>query len=67
MKCTSSIHPNTSTFSHPFQLGFKPLLVLWFRNYRTRKALNGMDGHRLHDIGVDRAQAEAENQKPFWR
>jgi len=67
MKYTPNIHPSTSTFSHPFQFGFKSLLALWFRNYRTRKALNGMEGHRLHDIGVDHAQAEVESHKPFWR
>jgi len=26
-----------------------------------------MDGHRLHDIGIDRMQAEAEARKPFWQ
>ena len=67
MKYTPNIYSNTSAFSHPSQREFKSLLALWFRNHQTRKALSGIEGHRLHDIGVDRAQAEAENYKPFWR
>jgi uncharacterized protein YjiS (DUF1127 family) len=50
-----------------FQLGLKFLFALWIRNYQTRKSLNGMEEHRLLDIGVDQMQAEDESRKPFWR
>ena len=46
---------------------YKPPIALWFRNYQTRKALNDMEAHRLLDIGIDKAQAETESRKSFWR
>ena len=67
MTNASNTYSNTSAFSHFSQLEFKSLLALWFRNYQTRKTLKGIEAHRLHDIGIDHAQAEAESHKPFWR
>jgi len=56
-----------SGFSLPAIPQYKSLIALWFRNYQTRKALNDMEGHRLLDIGIDKAQADSESNKPFWR
>jgi len=53
--------------SHPDPSEYKSLFALWARNYQTRRALNGMERHRLLDIGIDRAQANHESRKPFWR
>ena len=35
--------------------------------HRQRKALLGLDGRLLRDIGVTREQAVREAKKPFWR
>ena len=42
-------------------------LVQWRLRAQTRKHLAGLDGHLLRDIGLDRATASAEADKPFWR
>lgn len=67
MENQSTIQQKAVGDSHPFKHNLKSLISLWLRNYRTRKALNGMEQHRLHDIGIDLAQAEAESHTPFWR
>ena len=38
-------------------------LVMW----RTQQALLQLSDHMLRDIGVTRADAWAEADKPFWR
>lgn len=63
----SNIHTNAPAVPHIFQIGFKSLFTLWIRNHKTRKSLKGLEKHRLHDIGVDQSQAEAEGRKPFWQ
>ncbi len=40
--------------------------VFW-RSLRTRKALLRLDELQLRDIGLSRADALAEADKPFWR
>lgn len=35
--------------------------------HRQRKALLGLDGRLLRDIGITREQAVREARKPFWR
>lgn len=67
MRELSTIQPKTPATSNPFKHRLKSLIILWLRNYRTRKALNGMEPRRLRDIGVDPAQANAEGDTPFWR
>lgn len=39
----------------------------WSERSRQRAALGRLDGRLLADIGVDRAAAAAEADKPFWR
>ncbi|MBZ2167374.1 DUF1127 domain-containing protein [Marinobacter sp. F4216] len=36
-------------------------------NWRTRTQLARLPDHMLKDIGVSRADAEREAQKPFWK
>lgn len=67
MSNLSTIQPKALAPSDLFKHRLKSLIILWLRNYRTRKALNGVEPHRLHDIGVDPAQAKAESDTPFWR
>ena len=33
---------------------------------RSRRALKHLDDHLLHDIGLNREQAEAEMRRPVW-
>lgn len=33
---------------------------------RSRRALKHLDDHLLRDIGLNRAEAEAEMRRPFW-
>ena len=42
-------------------------LMLWQQRLTDRTALQRMSEHMLRDIGIDRAQADAEADKPFWR
>jgi uncharacterized protein YjiS (DUF1127 family) len=42
-------------------------LLLWQERARDRRALAGLDNHMLRDIGLSRADLEAEVVKPFWR
>jgi|GEM_PF-492099 len=42
-------------------------LWLWQTRADERMHLLALDDHELRDIGVTRAEAEAEARKPFWR
>ncbi len=42
-------------------------LLLWQERESQRRQLMQMDARLLKDIGVSRAQARAEFDKPFWR
>jgi uncharacterized protein YjiS (DUF1127 family) len=38
----------------------------WFERMRSRDSLARMDDRLLADIGLTRAEAEAEASRPFW-
>jgi uncharacterized protein YjiS (DUF1127 family) len=44
--------------------------LMWLRTAlrrrRSRVALSGLSDHMLRDIGMTRAEAESEMNKPFW-
>jgi len=42
-------------------------LKQWLRNYQSRQQLASLDAHILKDIGLSRADALQEAEKPFWR
>jgi uncharacterized protein YjiS (DUF1127 family) len=42
-------------------------LATWTERRRQRWALERMPDHMLADIGLSRADAEQEAEKPFWR
>jgi uncharacterized protein YjiS (DUF1127 family) len=46
---------------------FVDLVLGWHERACQRRALLGLDDRMLRDIGVSRAAAMAESQKPFWR
>jgi uncharacterized protein YjiS (DUF1127 family) len=42
-------------------------LMAWQERARQRQQLQSLSDHMLHDIGLGRADVEAESSKPFWR
>jgi uncharacterized protein YjiS (DUF1127 family) len=42
-------------------------IQLWRRRGRDRRILQNLDDQLLRDIGLSRAEVEAEARKPFWR
>jgi uncharacterized protein YjiS (DUF1127 family) len=43
------------------------LLLTWIKRTRQRRQLGQLSDHMLKDIGLSRADVEAETAKPFWR
>jgi uncharacterized protein YjiS (DUF1127 family) len=41
--------------------------LLWLERARQRRQLRELSDHMLRDIGLTRADAWAESEKPFWR
>ena len=41
-------------------------LMTWQERARQRHQLRSLSDHMLHDIGLGRADVEAETSKPFW-
>jgi uncharacterized protein YjiS (DUF1127 family) len=46
---------------------FVEVAQIWAERASQRRALAALDDPALKDIGVSRADAEAEAAKPFWR
>jgi uncharacterized protein YjiS (DUF1127 family) len=42
-------------------------LLAWYDRARQRRALLGLSDRQLQDIGISRAEADGEGDKPFWR
>ena len=40
---------------------------LWMARVQQRRDLLALDDRMLRDVGVNRAEAAAEAEKPFWR
>lgn len=47
-------------------MGLTVVVAEWEMRRRTRKSLEALDDHLLKDVGLSRAEAEAEWDKPFW-
>lgn len=43
------------------------LLLAWAERSRQRRTLAGLNDALLKDLGISRADADAECRKPFWR
>jgi uncharacterized protein YjiS (DUF1127 family) len=43
------------------------LIKRWIARTRQRRALGGLSDQMLRDIGITRAEAARECEKPFWR
>lgn len=55
------------SFAGRVVLGLADLLDLWQQRLRDRDTLRQMTTAQLKDIGVSRADALNEAEKPFWR
>jgi uncharacterized protein YjiS (DUF1127 family) len=42
-------------------------LATWYERYRQRRALAALSDGMLKDIGLSRAEAYREIDKPFWQ
>jgi uncharacterized protein YjiS (DUF1127 family) len=42
-------------------------IAAWRERARSRRVLAALGDHRLRDIGLSRAEARLESEKPFWR
>ena len=58
--------PARRTSSYRFAAVFG-LLAMWIERARQRQSLAGLDDRSLRDIGITRADAARECEKPFWR
>jgi uncharacterized protein YjiS (DUF1127 family) len=47
--------------------GLKEQLAVWRSRQRQRAALLSLSDADLQDIGISRAQANFETNKPFWQ
>ena len=59
----------TRRFYHPIpalRAGLS-LIAQWIERSRQRQALAGLEDCMLRDIGITRADAARECEKPFWR
>jgi uncharacterized protein YjiS (DUF1127 family) len=43
------------------------LVLIWLERTRQRRQLSQLSSHMLKDIGLSRADVEAEVTKPFWQ
>ncbi len=46
---------------------FAVVVVKWDTRRKTRRTLKDLEPYLLRDIGLDRAAANAEANKPFWQ
>ena len=47
--------------------GIVAKLLAWYERARQRRALLSLSDRQLSDIGISRAEADGEGDKPFWR
>jgi uncharacterized protein YjiS (DUF1127 family) len=51
---------------HPVAAAFV-LIYRWIERARERQALAALNDHELRDIGITRAEAAREAERPFWK
>lgn len=69
---TSFTHANAASYVTTSDVrkvtiaGYAAEMLRWYDRARQRRQLKNMDARMLDDIGVTRAQADAEARKPGW-
>ena len=62
----ASWHPKAMPETvHPVVAAWR-LIAGWIERSRQRRMLATLDDHMLRDIGITRADAARECEKPFW-
>lgn len=69
---SSLLAPSSQASSRPVSaggllVGLFDRVATWSERRRQRLALEALPDHLLSDIGVSRADADQEADKPFWR
>lgn len=64
---TLALHPLRADYWRTWVFATLSTVILWLERGRSRRALAALDDHQLRDIGVTRADAQLESEKPFWR
>ncbi|HYH22019.1 MAG TPA: DUF1127 domain-containing protein [Azospirillum sp.] len=59
--------PNVGNAFGRFLMGVADTVATWNERRRQRLALVSLPDHLLSDIGVSRADADHEAEKPFWQ
>jgi len=62
----ATAHPRLEGVPNPIRT-VTELVAAWRTRHAWRLDLRRLDDHMLQDIGLSRADAEAEIAKPFWR
>lgn len=61
------INRHVTTRNPGLASGIWGLVQVWVERAAQRRALAGLDDRTLQDIGLSRATAVGEADKPFWR
>lgn len=65
---TQTLHRTSRHWLHVYSLhSVRATLESWFQRARQRRQLLSLSDRMLKDIGISRADAVAEGEKPFWR
>jgi len=65
---TQTLHRTSRPGQHVYSLhSVRATLETWFLRARQRRQLLSLSDRMLKDIGISRADAVAEGEKPFWR
>ena len=63
----SAVRQGGNSYIGEALIGFFNRFQEYLERSRTRSHLYTMPDYMLHDIGISRAEVEAEFQKPFWK
>ncbi|MBP2290938.1 DUF1127 domain-containing protein [Azospirillum rugosum] len=72
-RSTGSSTTATPVIARVLAVGVRPLWMAVehafgaYERWRQRQALGRLDDHLLKDIGLSRADVDAETRKPFWK
>lgn len=67
LETKDSLRPSVVTVVRRAAIRIVDTLILWQERARQRHHLAALDLHHLKDIGINRADAWQEANKPFWR
>jgi len=67
MPTASLLHSGLRLLPGRSQAALRAWIAAAAERQRTRRALALLDDRALRDVGLTRAQADAEVRRPFWR